>query len=108
MGPHPYQFFRVDPLLVEGQTRLRAERVPPLRLLAEADARQREAEVVVVAVGAAGTGNGRSHRRTQASCATINQYICGEPLWLSGKVVKNEKINEIERTRVCSPTRATS
>jgi hypothetical protein len=22
----------------------------------------------------------------------------GEPLWLSGKVVKNEKINEIERT----------
>jgi hypothetical protein len=27
----------------------------------------------------------------------------GEPLWLSGKVVKNEKINEIERTRVRSP-----
>jgi hypothetical protein len=24
-------------------------------------------------------------------------------LWLSGKVVKNEKINEIERTRVCTP-----
>jgi hypothetical protein len=32
----------------------------------------------------------------------------GEPLWLSGKVVKNEKINEIERTRVHSPPRATS
>jgi hypothetical protein len=32
----------------------------------------------------------------------------GEPLWLSGKVVKNEKINEIERTRVRSPPRATS
>jgi hypothetical protein len=31
----------------------------------------------------------------------------GEPLWLSGKVVKNEKINGIERTRVCSPPRAT-
>jgi hypothetical protein len=26
-----------------------------------------------------------------------------EPLWLSGKVVKNEKINEIERTWVRSP-----
>jgi hypothetical protein len=34
--------------------------------------------------------------------------INGEPLWLSGKVVKNEKINEIERTRVRSPPRATS
>jgi hypothetical protein len=34
--------------------------------------------------------------------------IIGEPLWLSGKVVKNEKINEIERTRVCYPPRATS
>jgi hypothetical protein len=32
----------------------------------------------------------------------------GEPLWLSGKVVKNEKMNEIERTRVHSPRRATS
>jgi hypothetical protein len=32
----------------------------------------------------------------------------GEPLWLSGKVVKNEKIKEIERTRVRSPSRATS
>jgi hypothetical protein len=27
----------------------------------------------------------------------------GEPLWLSCRVVKNEKINEIERTRVRSP-----
>jgi hypothetical protein len=27
----------------------------------------------------------------------------GEPLWLSGKVVKNEKINEINRTWVHSP-----
>jgi hypothetical protein len=32
----------------------------------------------------------------------------GEPLWLSSKVVKNEIINEIERTRVRSPPRATS
>jgi hypothetical protein len=32
----------------------------------------------------------------------------GERLWLSGKVVKNEKINKIERTRVRSPPRATS
>jgi hypothetical protein len=32
----------------------------------------------------------------------------GEPLWLSGKVVKNEKINEIKRTWVRSPPRATS
>jgi hypothetical protein len=31
----------------------------------------------------------------------------GEPLWLGGKVVKNEKINEIERHRVSSPPRAT-
>jgi hypothetical protein len=30
----------------------------------------------------------------------------GEPLWLNGKVVENEKINEIERTRVRSPPRA--
>jgi hypothetical protein len=29
-------------------------------------------------------------------------YVLGEPLWLSGKVVKNEIINEIERTRVHS------
>jgi hypothetical protein len=36
-----------------------------------------------------------------------NRYL-GEPLWLSGKVVKNKKINEIERTRVRSPHRATS
>jgi hypothetical protein len=35
-------------------------------------------------------------------------YLNGEPLWLSGKVVKNEKINEIERTRAHSPPRATS
>jgi hypothetical protein len=32
----------------------------------------------------------------------------GEPLWLSSKVVKNEKINDIKRTRVRSPPRATS
>jgi hypothetical protein len=32
----------------------------------------------------------------------------GELLWLSGKVVKNEKINKIKRTRVRSPPRATS
>jgi hypothetical protein len=35
-------------------------------------------------------------------------FATGEPLWLSGKVVKAEKINEIERTRVRSPPRATS
>jgi hypothetical protein len=29
--------------------------------------------------------------------------VQGEPLWLSGTVEKNEKINEIERSRVCSP-----
>jgi hypothetical protein len=29
-------------------------------------------------------------------------------LWLSGKVVKMRKINDIDRTRVCSPSRATS
>jgi hypothetical protein len=33
--------------------------------------------------------------------------IYREPLWLSDKVVKNEKKNEIERTRVRSPPRAT-
>jgi hypothetical protein len=32
----------------------------------------------------------------------------GEPLWLSGKVEKNEKINEIKRPRVRSPPQATS
>jgi hypothetical protein len=32
----------------------------------------------------------------------------GELLWLSSKVVKNEKINEIERTQFLSPPRATS
>jgi hypothetical protein len=35
-------------------------------------------------------------------------FFEGEPLWLSGKVVKTEKINEIERTWVRSPPRATS
>jgi hypothetical protein len=34
--------------------------------------------------------------------------LVGEPLWLSSKVVKNEKVNEIKRTRVRSPPRATS
>jgi hypothetical protein len=34
--------------------------------------------------------------------------LMGEPLWLSGKVVKNENINELKRTRVRSPPRATS
>jgi hypothetical protein len=37
-----------------------------------------------------------------------NNYGHGEPLWLSSKVVKNGKINEIECTRVCSPPLATS
>jgi hypothetical protein len=36
-----------------------------------------------------------------------NSHKIGEPLWLSGKVVKNEKINEIQRPRVRSPPRAT-
>jgi hypothetical protein len=40
--------------------------------------------------------------------AFLKVYNPGAPLWLSGKVVKNEKINEIERTRVRSPPRATS
>jgi hypothetical protein len=33
----------------------------------------------------------------------------GESLWLSGKVKREckEKINEIKRSRVCSPARAT-
>jgi hypothetical protein len=31
-----------------------------------------------------------------------------KPLWLSGKSGENEKINEIERTQVHSPPRATS
>jgi hypothetical protein len=35
-------------------------------------------------------------------------FLQGEPLWLSGKVVKHEKINDIKRTRVRSPPRATS
>jgi hypothetical protein len=35
-------------------------------------------------------------------------FTTGEPLWLSGKVVKNEKIKEIERTWVRSPPRAIS
>jgi hypothetical protein len=39
---------------------------------------------------------------------TLGKHVTGEPLWLSGKVVKNEKINEIERTRVRSPPQATS
>jgi hypothetical protein len=34
--------------------------------------------------------------------------MLGEPLWLSGKMVKKEKINKIKRTRVHSPPRATS
>jgi hypothetical protein len=40
----------------------------------------------------------------------IHTYIHepGEPLWLSGKVVENEKINEIKRTRDRSPPQATS
>jgi hypothetical protein len=38
----------------------------------------------------------------------VNNRPIGEPLWLSGKVVKKEKINEIKRTRVGSPPRATS
>jgi hypothetical protein len=35
-------------------------------------------------------------------------FTDGEPLWLSSKVFENEKINEIERTQVRSPPRATS
>jgi hypothetical protein len=29
--------------------------------------------------------------------------VIGEPPWLSGKVVRNEKINEIKRSQVPSP-----
>jgi hypothetical protein len=39
---------------------------------------------------------------------TKDPNLGGELLWLSGKVVKNEKINEIERTRVHSRPRVTS
>jgi hypothetical protein len=39
---------------------------------------------------------------------SVSSFNWGEPLWLSGKVVKNEKINETKRTRVRSPPRATS
>jgi hypothetical protein len=40
---------------------------------------------------------------------TINwDNLIGEPLWLSGKVEKNEKINEIKRPWVRSPPQATS
>jgi hypothetical protein len=38
----------------------------------------------------------------------VKRWENGEPLWLSGEVEKNEKINEIERPRVRSPPRATS
>jgi hypothetical protein len=38
---------------------------------------------------------------------TKDPNLGGEPLWLSGLVVKNRKINEIERTRVRSPPQAT-
>jgi hypothetical protein len=52
-------------------------------------------------------------RSTQKKNTLYNIYNIffwggGEPLMLSGKVVKKEKINEIERTRVRSPPRATS
>jgi hypothetical protein len=53
-------------------------------------------------------------RFSQTSChpgpnhSTPINHIVGEPLWLSSKVVKNVKINEIKRTLVRSPPRATS
>jgi hypothetical protein len=47
---------------------------------------------------------GIGHTKTKTNL----RQTTGEPLWLSGRVVKNEKINEIERTRVRSPPRATS
>jgi hypothetical protein len=46
--------------------------------------------------------------RNRPTHTLSNLILNGEPLWLSGKVVKNEKINEIERTRVRSPPRDTS
>jgi hypothetical protein len=39
--------------------------------------------------------------------AFVKRRDSGEPLWLSSKVVKKETMNEIERTRVRSPPRAT-
>jgi hypothetical protein len=39
---------------------------------------------------------------------TLDNVFKAWALWLSGKVVKNEKINDIERTRVRSPPQATS
>jgi hypothetical protein len=62
----------------------------------------------------AGAGNARDRPRDLKRHKLFNihtrvrSYGKGEPLWLSGKVVKNEKINEIKRTRVRSPPRATS
>jgi hypothetical protein len=41
-------------------------------------------------------------------CTQVRILPVGEPLWLSGKVVENEIINEIKRTRVRSPPQATS
>jgi hypothetical protein len=57
------------------------------------------------------SGKKKMRRRNaeKGSITVVCTYVCnGEPLWLSGKVVKNGKINEIERTRVRSPHRATS
>jgi hypothetical protein len=48
----------------------------------------------------------KSYEQIRPTKVTITTR--GEPLWLSGKVVKNEKINEIKRTQVRSPPRATS
>jgi hypothetical protein len=54
--------------------------------------------------------NNSHHGKKLASAVADTKHPekVGEPLWLSGKVVKDEKINEIESTRVCSPPRANS
>jgi hypothetical protein len=49
-----------------------------------------------------------SHKISQLSLNIPNghniyQHLPGVPLWLNGKMVKNEKINEIERPQVRSP-----
>jgi hypothetical protein len=51
---------------------------------------------------------GKRYVNILAKMVWVIFWAIWEPLWLSGKVVKNEKIIDIQRTRVCSPPRATS
>jgi hypothetical protein len=80
---------------------MRRERIPrgqaAVTLLNFLKARLHEKKEILVA----------RHRATKERI-NPNCVEWGEQLWLSGKVAKNEKINENERTRVRSPPRATS